>query len=736
MTDPFDKAIVFSFSKISLYKNCPKAFNYKYFMKKKEAFFSIELHLGRSIHSCLKNAYFQKNDGNEMTLNSLVSSFNEFWNTPDLEKAKVIKQNHLKQNYFDEAISMLENYYNNVFIKDDSEIIEVEKRFYFPLNDSFSIQGVIDKISKQPNGLIRLTDYKTGSQIGKPENSQQLGCYALWAFKEFKVGKIEACIEALKTGETKTTVLMSSIVEETKNQILGDISTICDCNNFVAKPSALCGWCGYNEICDQSASNFQEDSQPEERKVTLPQELKVSKRKKISVKDANEKAVGRKDGEYPLESTGKLNLVDIEITDDFKDVIEEIHSNSPLIFVTGRAGTGKSTLIKYLSHSMPQKIAVVAPTGVAALNAEGQTIHSFFNFPAKAIDLDGIKQLDNRTLYEKLEILIIDEISMVRADLLDGIEKFLRLNSLNPSEPFGGVQIVLVGDLFQLPPIVTNKEEAKIFGGKYLSPYFFSAHGIQEMEMSFIELSKIFRQSDSRFSSILNDIRVGTNLETAIGEINNKCSKEHVENQNLITLTCTNKDASFINEAQLEQLPGEIKTYEGSITGKINIEEERLPAPYLLNLKENAQVMFTKNDNEKRWVNGTVGKIVSLTDEIIKVKIAGEKTTFTHNVQPVSWKSLEYQYNEDKDKIVTKTVGGYRQFPLMPAWAITIHKSQGKTLDKINLELGSGAFAFGQTYVALSRCRSLDDIKLSRNISKRDVLCDEIIVNFYKGVTQ
>lgn len=431
-----------------------------------------------------------------------------------------------------------------------------------------------------------------------------------------------------------------------------------------------------------------------------------------------------------ITSEVKVSLpFEIEVSPEYKRAFRVLELGCPLVFLTGKAGTGKTTFIHYFREKTNKRIAVVAPTGVAALNISGQTIHSFFRFPPRIIDTNDIKRAFNKILYEKLEILIIDEASMLRVDLLDGIDQFLRINSNNPQLPFGGVQLVLVGDLFQLPP-VAPKEEWEILESKgYESPYFFSAKCIQSCRLAFIELTKIYRQENSYFIQLLNCIREGLNPTDTINKINTQCYNGNTNfiNDTDITLTCTNKKASEINYSKLRSIKSQEFTYEGLISGDFNIQKNKLPSPFILRLKVGAQVMFTKNDSKHRWVNGTLGNIKKLGEDKIWVIVAGK----VHEVEKVSWETIKYEYDESEDKIISKVKAKYTQHPLILAWAITIHKSQGKTLQNVCIDLGSGAFDFGQTYVALSRCPTINDIKLKNPLSINDIKVDNKIIEIY-----
>lgn len=426
-------------------------------------------------------------------------------------------------------------------------------------------------------------------------------------------------------------------------------------------------------------------------------------------------------------------LAGITITEEYLEVKRRLESGCQIVFVSGKAGTGKSTLIHYLRHTYKNNIVVVAPTGVAALNVNGVTLHSYFQLPPRIITKDDIKKVKDRKLYTRLDLLIIDEISMVRADMIDAMDEFLRLNGRSKDLPFGGTQLLLVGDLFQLPPVVTKQDEKVLDERGYESPYFFSAKTPEKCEIATVELTEIFRQRDPEFTSMLNSIRVAENLHEVIPRINDSCASVESDNS-IITLSCTNAVADQINIAEQLKLPGDPITYEGTIIGKFVVEEERLPSPLNLELKLGAQVMFTKNDETRRWVNGSLGRVVELLEGTVKVELLTDTQGIVYDVQPVAWDSYKYEYDKILDKIVPVISGRYVQFPLMLAWAVTIHKSQGKTLERVRVDLGKGAFASGQVYVALSRCRSLSDITLTRPIKVSEVKCDPLILRFNQAL--
>ncbi|MBN1631334.1 MAG: AAA family ATPase [Thermoleophilia bacterium] len=423
---------------------------------------------------------------------------------------------------------------------------------------------------------------------------------------------------------------------------------------------------------------------------------------------------------------------DIVVTDEYRRVQQLLEAGNPVVFVTGNAGTGKSTLVQYLRSVLRKRLAVVAPTGVAALNVGGSTIHSFFRLPPKLHEEGDIKLLYDRKLYQKLELLIVDEVSMVRCDLLDSVDRFLRLNR-DIEVPFGGVQMLLIGDLFQLPPVVPRREWEVLRERGYASPYFFSSFALQSTSLVSIELTSVFRQADGSFVDLLNRIRIGEDIETAIQTLNGRCSTESPARSD-ITLTCTNSLADQINLRELHLLASREYLFEGRIEGQFSLEDDRLPSPLNLALKEGARVMFTKNDGQRRWVNGTLGVVREVNAGGLQVQVGPDSEGQVHDVQPVTWEAYKYLYDRASDQIVAKVAGTYTQYPLMLAWAVTIHKSQGKTLDNVLVDFGAGAFASGQAYVALSRCRVLEGIRLARAIRPADIICDPVIARFYHAL--
>ena len=416
---------------------------------------------------------------------------------------------------------------------------------------------------------------------------------------------------------------------------------------------------------------------------------------------------------------------DMVVPQGYVKVLQLLQSGAPVVFVSGNAGTGKTTLIRYLRESLDRRSVVLAPTGVAALNAGGMTVHSFFRLPPRIQDPKDVRVPDERRVYQRLELVIIDEVSMLRADVLDCIDVILR-ECQGELRPLGGVQLLFLGDLFQLPPVTSNMEKEALDAMGYETPYFFSAKALDDLAPAHVELDEIFRQSDPEFVALLNRLRVGEDLAEVVRELNARCLGENGEHE--ITLTCTNKLADDLNAAAMAALPAEEVLYLGELEGRFKLSADRLPSPLELRLKVGARVMFTKNDESGRWVNGSLGVVSWLSGDRVEVDLAGVGVC---EVERVTWQSFEYRLDRGGDKIVAQEVGQYTQYPLMLAWAVTIHKSQGKTLDSVLVDLGWGAFAPGQAYVALSRCRALEDLRLARPLRVSDVKCDPLVRRFY-----
>lgn len=422
----------------------------------------------------------------------------------------------------------------------------------------------------------------------------------------------------------------------------------------------------------------------------------------------------------------------LEMNPQLERAFGAVGTGKPIVFVTGGAGTGKSTFIRALRERFHEKNSIVlAPTGVAALNAGGQTIHSFCKLPLRVVTPDDVRELepDDRAVVEHLDLLVIDEVSMVRADILDGVENFLRVNRKS-DVPFGGVQVVLVGDLFQLPPVVTSSD-AEYLGSHYATPQFFSARCLQGLSFFPVELEIVYRQRDPVFANLLRDIRDGSGAAAALAEINRQCVGRALSGQ-VLTLVPTRAAAAEENARRLAAIKGRERRYEAAVTGTFATgDDDRLPAPRTLVLKPGAQVMFTRNDADRRWVNGTLGVVERLHGESIEVRLDDGEVAF---VEPVEWENLVYTWDRQEKKIIEEVLGSFIQFPLMPAWAVTIHKAQGLTLARVAVDFGRGAFAEGQVYVALSRCQSLEGLSLARPVRAREVRCSEAAQAFYAKI--
>jgi ATP-dependent exoDNAse (exonuclease V) alpha subunit len=391
------------------------------------------------------------------------------------------------------------------------------------------------------------------------------------------------------------------------------------------------------------------------------------------------------------------------------------------LFVTGRAGTGKSTLLKCLREMIAEETVVLAPTGLAAVNAGGQTIHSFFGFPPRLLRPEDIRRSRNGRLMRRLVTLIIDEVSMVRSDLMGAIDQSLRINRGRPRQPFGGVRLLLFGDLHQLPPVVQEADVAAHLESRYGGPFFFNVSALRDGRgTSLIELQHVFRQRDGTLLRVLNHLREGVLDTDDLAVLNGRVHpiRTLAEGDPFVILTPTNAAAHRINLAYLEALPSQATAYEASTTGEFS--ESAHPTDRTLILKRGAKVILLRNDPDRRWVNGTIARIARLDDKRVWVEIKGTE----HEVEPASWENRRYAYDQTRQKIVETVAGTFKQFPLRLAWALTIHKSQGLTLDKVYIDLGRGTFAHGQTYVALSRCRSLDGLALARALRRSDVRFD------------
>lgn len=411
-----------------------------------------------------------------------------------------------------------------------------------------------------------------------------------------------------------------------------------------------------------------------------------------------------------------------------RGALTAVDSGRPVVLITGRAGTGKTTLVHHLRRRPGGETqAVVAPTGVAALNARAQTIHSFFQFPFGVLDPRRLRPSRNAgKLYKRMQRLVIDEISMVRADILDSIDAKLR-QSRGVARPFGGVQVVLVGDFLQLPPVVEHSDIPILDALGYASPFAFSAKIFSEIAVDTIELDQVYRQAEQEFVDLLGKVRSGIDVEDAVDTLNLRCLRPHREGTTPVLLTPTRAASERYNREGLERIAGDAVIYTARIDGKLEIGGDRLPVPERVALKVGTRVMAVKNDLARRWVNGSLGTVVALEPDRVLVRFDADGKS--HWVEPVAWEKIRQDWDEGSQSINATTVAAYTQVPLLPAWAVTVHKAQGLTLDDVRLDLGRGAFAPGQLYVALSRARTLDGLSLTRAIRPSDVKVHPMLVD-------
>ncbi|MFB2585025.1 ATP-dependent DNA helicase [Herbiconiux liukaitaii] len=393
------------------------------------------------------------------------------------------------------------------------------------------------------------------------------------------------------------------------------------------------------------------------------------------------------------------------------------------VFVTGRAGTGKSTLLNHLSWNTEKQLVISAPTGVAALNVGGQTIHSLFRLPIGVIaDHDIEQNREVKKLLNTIDTLVIDEVSMVNADLMDAIDRSLRQARQRPLEAFGGVQVVLFGDPYQLAPVPGDSDERAYFTDHYRSMWFFDAKVWEEAPLEIVELTEIHRQHDDEFKFMLNAVRFGM-VTKEIADVLNSTGARTPAPDTAITLATRNDSVNRINQAALGKLPGRVLSAKAEISGDFG--GRAYPADEKLELKVGAQVMFLRNDAEGRWVNGTVGTVTKISSTVW-VEVGGD----VHEVDPVAWEKHRYSYSPESKQLTKEVIGEFTQFPLRLAWAVTIHKSQGQTYDEAVVDLGARVFSPGQTYVALSRLTSLSGLYLTRPLRPSDIIVDPAVQSF------
>jgi len=416
----------------------------------------------------------------------------------------------------------------------------------------------------------------------------------------------------------------------------------------------------------------------------------------------------------------------IEISGEFKEAFDIMEGTRRHLYVTGRAGTGKSTLLSLFKEKTKKNAVFLAPTGVAAVNVGGATLHSFFRFPPEVLTDVKIKRLfDKKELFSSLDTLVIDEVSMVRADLMQAVDISLRKNR-QKDVPFGGVQLILFGDLYQIPPVIADSQVRGYLEDVYGGVHFFCAPAIGEADLAVIELTKVYRQEDPHFLEILDAVRRGSYTDCHLAAINSRVGICPPEGEAVITLAARNSTVSRINLEMLKKLPGKARVYVAEVEGQF--DEKSYPTDKELYLKEGAQVMLLTNAPQRLWVNGTLAVVEKLSASSAEVSFGG----VTCAVEPAVWEKVEYYYDREEKKIKSKVTGTFRQLPLKLAWAVTIHKSQGQTFDRAVIDLQGGAFEYGQLYVALSRCRSLEGVYLKSPVRPSDIRVDPRVLEFEK----